>query len=272
MAKKKNRRSGDESESGTRPKAKSGSGTLNSPFEELARELKKQRAREARAERKARAEGPPAAADNTTSPSGAGKAEEVRPPSDEEEFARAMAGARPVTAQKPRIFIPPPVKMVSTETIEDEDLLALEAARGFELSYADRFVRGRAQDVSLDTLMQLEAGVFAIRRHADLHGYTLEEARRVADDFLQDSQQRGDYCVLLVTGKGKNSPRGKGVLCEQVPDWLARGPSARRVLAFCSARDCDGGEGALYVLLRRKTGRKGRFTVERGGPGPMTGR
>jgi DNA-nicking Smr family endonuclease len=41
------------------------------------------------------------------------------------------------------------------------------------------------------------------------------------------------------------------VLKSRLANWLARGQSARRILAFASARSCDGGTGALYVLLRR---------------------
>lgn len=74
--------------------------------------------------------------------------------------------------------------------------------------------------------------------------------------------------MLIITGKGKNSPGGEGVLRMQVPQWLARGPSARRVLAFVNARPGDGGLGALVVLMRAGSSSKNRIDVERGGVGP----
>ena len=91
--------------------------------------------------------------------------------------------------------------------------------------------------------VDLEKGEFAISAHLDLHGMPFEDARRAVDEFLVQQQKRGRRCVLIVTGKGKNSPNGQGVLRERVPEWLARGPSSRRVLAFASARPCDGGVG-----------------------------
>ena len=85
------------------------------------------------------------------------------------------------------------------------------------------------------------------------------------DQFLTEQQRRGERCVLVITGKGRNSRQQVGVLREKIPQWLARGPSARRVLAFVTARPCDGGEGALYVLLRRERAGKARIDVVAGG-------
>ena len=93
----------------------------------------------------------------------------------------------------------------------------------------------------------------------------LDDARRAVDQFLTEQQRRGERCVLVITGKGRNSRQQVGVLREKIPQWLARGPSARRVLAFVTARPCDGGEGALYVLLRRERAGKARIDVVAGG-------
>jgi DNA-nicking Smr family endonuclease len=135
----------------------------------------------------------------------------------------------------------------------------------FDIRFSDQFIRGRAEGVSNETVQKLEAGEFAVRSHVDLHGMPLDDARVVVDEFLAERQRSGDRCVLIITGKGRNSPRQVGVLREGIPQWLARGPSSRRVLAFVTARPCDGGEGALYVLLRRFASRKNRIDVERGG-------
>lgn len=143
----------------------------------------------------------------------------------------------------------------------------LDVAKGFNLSFSDHYVRAKADDVSLQTVAQLESGEFSTKAHIDLHGLTLDDACRVVDDFLREHQLRGSRCVLVITGKGQNSPAGRGVLREGVPEWLVRGPSARRVLAFVTARPCDGGVGALYVLLRNRSSKKVRFNLERGGVG-----
>ena len=113
-------------------------------------------------------------------------------------------------------------------------------------------------------MTSLERGEFAVHSHVDLHGMVLEDAMEVVDEFIAERHRRGERCVLIVTGKGNNSPGRYGVLRERIPDWLARGPSAKRVLAFATARPCDGGEGALYVLLRKHRSGKQRITVESG--------
>jgi DNA-nicking Smr family endonuclease len=54
------------------------------------------------------------------------------------------------------------------------------------------------------------------------------------------------------------------ILKRNLVDWLSRGPWARSVLAFTSARPCDGGAGALYILLRRKRDAKKQVRVTEG--------
>jgi DNA-nicking Smr family endonuclease len=58
--------------------------------------------------------------------------------------------------------------------------------------------------------------------------------------------------VLIITGKGYGADGQVGVLKAQVPRWLNEPPNRERVLAFCYAPSNRGGEGALFVLLRRQ--------------------
>jgi DNA-nicking Smr family endonuclease len=60
--------------------------------------------------------------------------------------------------------------------------------------------------------------------------------------------------VLIVHGRGLNSKDNVPVLKERLKVWLAHGSIGKVVLAFTTARACDGGAGALYVLLRRARG------------------
>jgi DNA-nicking Smr family endonuclease len=57
--------------------------------------------------------------------------------------------------------------------------------------------------------------------------------------------------VLVIHGKGRNSAGGVAVLRGEVSAWLSQGASSAHVAAFTTARREDGGEGAMYVLLRR---------------------
>jgi len=191
------------------------------------------------------------------------------PPSDAEVLAESLAGVSRISQISSRVMIRRKPDLSHIEAKRREDLDAMARAEGFDVTFEDHYVRARSSSVSRETLGRLVRGEFPISAHLDLHRMPLEEARRAVDEFLVQQQKRGHRCVLLVTGKGKNSPGGQGVLREHVPQWLARGPSARRVLAFASARPCDGGLGALVVLMRGGTSSKNRIHVEHGGVGPL---
>lgn len=184
-------------------------------------------------------------------------------PSEDEMFRDAIDGAVPLEPGRSRAARPRP--RPGPRLRNHEDNIDFTADDYFDVRLSDQFMRGRCQGVSRETLAKLERGEFAVRSHIDLHGMAFDDARDAVDEFLSCVQRRGEQCVLVITGKGRNSPGQVGVLRENIPQWLARGPSARRVLAFVTARPCDGGEGALYVLLRRQPSRKQRIEVESGG-------
>jgi len=100
---------------------------------------------------------------------------------------------------------------------------------------------------------QLARGRAAIDARIDLHGMTQTEAHGALRRFLLRSQANGAKFVLVITGKGApNSPRGeRGILRQQVPLWLALPEFRRYVLGFDSAHAGHGGDGALYVRLRK---------------------
>lgn len=194
-------------------------------------------------------------------------------PSDEELLASSLAGVTRLAKLSSRVHVRPRPDLAQLEARRREEreqaVAAMARGEGFDVTYEDLHVRGRASSVSRETVARLERGEFAISAHLDLHGMPFDDARRAVDDFLAEQQKKGRRCVLIVTGKGKNSPGGQGVLREKVPQWLARGPSSRRVLAFASARACDGGVGALVVLMRAGSSSKTRIDVEHGGAGPI---
>ena len=71
----------------------------------------------------------------------------------------------------------------------------------------------------------------------------------------------GLRCVLIVHGRGLNSPDSIPVLKERLPVWLNRGSARKIVLGFATARSYDGGTGAIYVLLRRRKVKISIFTL-----------
>jgi DNA-nicking Smr family endonuclease len=79
----------------------------------------------------------------------------------------------------------------------------------------------------------------------------VEDARNAFEMFLTDSITTGKKAVLIVHGRGLSSP-DKPVLKTSVIQWLTCGLWRKWVIAFTSARSCDGGAGATYVLLRQR--------------------
>jgi len=83
----------------------------------------------------------------------------------------------------------------------------------------------------------------------DLHGLDQDRARAVLDGFLRRAWDEGYRAVLVITGKGV---QGDGVLKRRVPEWLAAPQLAPIVAGISEAHRKHGGEGALYVALKRK--------------------
>jgi DNA-nicking Smr family endonuclease len=88
-----------------------------------------------------------------------------------------------------------------------------------------------------------------IEARLDLHGLDQDRARVALHGFLQRAHEQGFRAVLVITGKGT---LGDGVLRRRAPDWLSE-PQVRPLIAGVSpAERHHGGEGALYIALKRR--------------------
>ena len=83
----------------------------------------------------------------------------------------------------------------------------------------------------------------------DLHGMDQDRARAALDGFLRRAWDEGYRAVLVITGKGV---QGDGVLRRRAPEWLAAPHLTPIVAGISEAHRKHGGEGALYVALKRK--------------------
>lgn len=111
------------------------------------------------------------------------------------------------------------------------------------------------------TAQRLQRGQMSIEARLDLHGRQQTAAHRELTAFINASHAVGRRCVLIITGKG--APRAddldeimpdrqRGVLKRQVPLWLSEPGLREKVLSVQPAQRQHGGDGALYVLLRRR--------------------
>lgn len=184
-------------------------------------------------------------------------------------FHRLMAGVTPLNDSRRRI----PASQASLETTEGHERARLAAAQmladdesdkvrdhlrhlvdsktRFEVSDDGRRVEGRRLEVPMDQVRKLRRGQWPIDAHLDLHGLRAHDAREGLEEFLRDKRSRGERCVLVVHGKGDHSPGRYGVLRGEIAAWLSQGAASEHVAAFTTAVEDDGGEGAVYVLLRR---------------------
>ncbi len=173
-------------------------------------------------------------------------------------FLDAMADVKPLDArERDRVAQPAPAIPSREVTHPDAEALAelcdlVTGAAPFDITDSDEYVEGTMIGLDPRLLRRLRAGEFAYQAHLDLHGLTSQEARTEVEAFLTRAYQDGKRCVLIIHGRGRNSKDQIPVLKSRLTAWLARGQSARRILAFTSARACDGGVGAVYVLLRRQ--------------------
>ncbi len=195
------------------------------------------------------------------------KEEPEDPPKDDEDlFVRAMSEVTPISGGAKGREVPGESRLsrsVAAERkqyqAENDDLWVTDYLRNlvqgtveFELSYSEEYMHGFIQDLDKKVLGKLKAGQFSVEAHLDMHGLNALQARDAALDFLRGQYYLGRRCVLLIPGRGKNSPGGLALIREELPLWLTREPLRRVVLAFCTALPQHGGAGALYVLLRKR--------------------
>jgi DNA-nicking Smr family endonuclease len=100
---------------------------------------------------------------------------------------------------------------------------------------------------------RIARGSHVLGGRLDLHGMTQQQAHDALLAFLRSAQHRGDTLVLVITGKGApgDEAGGRGVLRRQVPQWLRLSGVRDLVVGFEPAHVAHGGDGALYVRIRR---------------------
>jgi DNA-nicking Smr family endonuclease len=182
-------------------------------------------------------------------------------PEDEEGlFLRSVSGARRIAAeneQEPGPRMAPAVSEMRDDNDEASGqalfLQALGAVgtAGFQDEPADQEEDAPARSTS-SRMRQLRRGTLRISEELDLHGFLKDEALRRLEHFIASAAARGLEAVLVITGKGHNSPEGP-VLPGAVDAWL-RDRGKGMVAEFHAAPRDKGGSGAQVVFLKRRPG------------------
>jgi DNA-nicking Smr family endonuclease len=185
----------------------------------------------------------------------------VMPPSEDADdldlFFRAVSDVRPLPVdapeqrQKDLSSAPPTSVALRTRTFDEEDrTLFLKALVGMDVRFEDGAPdeADSLRPISASRLKQLRQGTIRINLELDLHGLTRDMALENLGHFIDGAWRRGMKAVLVITGKGNNSP-GEPVLQAAVAGWL-REKGKKMVVEFAPAPRQMGGTGAFVVFLR----------------------
>jgi DNA-nicking Smr family endonuclease len=175
-------------------------------------------------------------------------------------FQEAMTGVVPIHRDSHMLETVEGEPMKAPQrSSEDEALACLQdlvlRGEGFVVSDTPEYMEGVGYGVHPEIAQRLHRGDFSIQGHIDLHGLVVDDAKEAFEQFLSEALLSGKKAVLVIHGRGLSS-RGKPILKTKVKEWLTTGQWRKWIIAFTSARSCDGGTGATYVLLRQRPATK----------------
>ncbi len=192
-----------------------------------------------------------------TSPDESKKDEVVEPlppdMPDEELFSHAVKNVKALGWSDVPLQNRPPVEI----QLQDDELEALRALEEFmqnedvAAELMPGYIEGAVHAKGRLYLDDLRSGRFSVQACLDLHGMNREEARFALDEFVLESVRASLSCVRVIHGRGRHSHKQRSILKESIQHWLCSRRLGRHVIAYTSARRYDGGDGAVYILLRR---------------------
>lgn len=163
-------------------------------------------------------------------------------------FKQAVADSQPLKQDKiipetPKPF-PVPARADKQAVLNELDAPEFDE---FALERGDTLLFYRP-GLQRRTFKKLRRGQFNIEAELDLHGMTVDKAKIALAEFIKRCLSRNKHCVRIIHGKGLGSKNNKPVIKNKLNHWL---PKRNDVLAYCSARQVDGGTGAIYLLLKK---------------------
>jgi DNA-nicking Smr family endonuclease len=177
-------------------------------------------------------------------------------------FLEAMADVVPIKKKQYQHFHhpasdPPAPSFPTPESSLKELNNLIKFGEGFVIAQTAEYIEGAQAQTHPEITRLLHEGHFSIQDHIDLHGLNVADAKKCFDNFIRNALITRKNGLLIVHGRGLSSPV-EPVLKKKVFQWLSSGPWRKWVVAFTSARACDGGAGATYVLLGNHPAKKYR--------------
>jgi DNA-nicking Smr family endonuclease len=177
-------------------------------------------------------------------------------------FLEAMADVVPIKKKQYQHFHhpaadPPSPSFPAPESSLKELNNLIKFGEGFVIAQTAEYIEGAQAQAHPEITRLLHGGHFSIQGHIDLHGLNITDAKNCFDNFIRNALITYKKGLLIVHGRGLSSPV-EPVLKNKVFQWLSSGHWRKWVVAFTSARACDGGAGATYVLLRNHPAKKYR--------------
>ena len=171
---------------------------------------------------------------------------------DEDLFGHAMQDVKALGWSDVPLHHRPPLE-IQPQNDEEDALRALEVFLkngDVDVEQTPEYIEAAVQPRGRLYLDDLRSGRFSVQAWLDLHGMNQQEARFALDEFILASVRASLSCVRVIHGRGRHSHKQQPILKDAIQRWLCSRRLGRHVVAYTSARLCDGGGGAVYVLLR----------------------
>lgn len=171
--------------------------------------------------------------------------------SDRDLFLEAVGEVRPVTHDRADLGTQKP-EASAGKTQSDEQQVMADAMSDDWLDREiapEECIEYARSGIQPKLMKRLRRGEIRREAELDLHGLTVEGARRSLHILMLEARDNNWRCLRIIHGKGLRSPGDRPTLKTRLNSWLQQ---REDVLAFCSAPPRDGGSGAVYVLIKRQ--------------------
>ena len=172
-------------------------------------------------------------------------------PEDRELFRNSVKNLAPLKKNSKEVFKKKPIAKARFAQKDQHDVLieSLDCDIEDQEKSTSDFLEFHRKGIDYRILRKLEKGQISVQSELDLHGLNLNQASDALKSFINNSILSNYRCVRIIHGKGLGSGERGPVIKDEVKRSLK---TWKQVLAYVSARQHDGGTGALYVLLKKQ--------------------